>query len=215
MLSGQPSFCLFPCYQRWEVLSSKSESFQDEGDGTEEEDNAEEDKGRIETSSDRQEASDGEDQQERPHTQDTLMGVSQLFGKHEDTDKESDAGEKVKSIWQKQHPKSPKKGSPQKGSSESLSSEEELPTNKALRDGPRQKVWLLDTRFDAWHRDKIANSITGWVTRNTMISDLPKHRNMQPNHPNPSGPPLDYMRECRVFDGIRLDLYDLCCFNTL
>ena len=78
-----------------EVSSSESESFQDEGDGAEEEDNTKKDKGRIETSSDGQEVSDGEEQQECPHTQDTLTGVSQLFGEHKDTDRESDPREKV------------------------------------------------------------------------------------------------------------------------
>ena len=81
-----------------DVLSSESESSEDEADSAEEEDNAKEDKGRIKTSSDGQEASDGEDQQECPHTQDTLTGFSQLFSQHEDTDQESDTREKVQSI---------------------------------------------------------------------------------------------------------------------
>ena len=87
-----------------------------------------------------------------------------------------------------------------KDSSESSSSEEELPTDEALRDGARQKARLLDTCFDAWHHDKIANGIAGWVTRVTMICDLPKNGKTQPNHPNPMGPPLDYMGECWIFD---------------
>ena len=110
---------------------------------------------------------------------------------------------------------SPKEDSHKKDSSRSLSSEEEPPTDEALQDGAWQKVQLLDTHFDAWHHDKIANSVAGWVTRDTMICDLPEHGKMQPNHPNPMGPPLDYMGECRVFDGIWLDLYDLCRFYTL
>ena len=48
-----------------------------------------------------------------------------------------------------------------------------------------------------------------------MICDLPKHGKMQPNHPDPVGPPLGYMGECQVFDGIRSDIYDLCRFYTL
>ena len=48
-----------------------------------------------------------------------------------------------------------------------------------------------------------------------MICDLPEHGKMQPNHPDPVGPPLDYMGECRVFDGIWLDLYDLCHLYAL
>ena len=65
-----------------EVSSSESESSHDKGDGTEE------DKGRIKTSSDGQVVSDGEEEQEHPHTQDTLTGISQVFGEHEDTDPE-------------------------------------------------------------------------------------------------------------------------------
>ena len=132
------------------MLSSKFESSQDEGDGAEEDDNAKEDKGRIETSSDGQVVSDGEEWQEHPHTQDTLTSISQLFSENEDTDPELDPGEKVQSIWQKRHPKSPKEDSPMKDSSKySSSEEEELPTNEALCDGARQKVWLLDTCSDA------------------------------------------------------------------
>ena len=133
-----------------EVSSSESDSSQDEGDNAEEEDNAEEDKGGIETSSDEQEASDGEDQQECPHTQDTLTGVSQLFSEHEDTDPESDPREKVQSAHQKWCQNSPKEDSPKKDSSRSSSSEEELPTDEALHNGARQKVQLFDTCFDAW-----------------------------------------------------------------
>ena len=48
-----------------------------------------------------------------------------------------------------------------------------------------------------------------------MICDLPKHGKMQPNHPDPVGPPLDYMAECQVFDDIWSGLYDLCHFYIL
>ena len=51
--------------------------------------------------------------------------------------------------------------------------------------------------------------------RDTMICDLPKPGKAQPNHPDPVGPPLDYMRRYQVFDGIRSDIYDLCRFYTL
>ena len=121
---------------------------------------------------------------------------------------------KIQSVWQKWHPKSPKEDSPPKESSES-SSEEEPPIDKALHDDPRQKAQQLDTCFDAWHRKKIAKGIVGWTTRDTMICDLPEHGKMQPNHPDPVGPPLDYMGECQVFDGIRSDIYDLCRFYAL
>ena len=45
-----------------------------------------------------------------------------------------------------------------------------------------------------------------------MICDLPEHGKMQPN---PMGSPLDYMAECKVFDNIWSDLYDLCHFYIL
>ena len=159
--------------------------------------------------------SDGKEGQECPHTQDTLTSISQVFSGHKDTDPESDPGEKIWSIQQKQCPKSSKEDSLLKESSESLSSEEEPPTDEALCDEVRQKAQLLDMHFEAWHRDKIAKGVTGWVARDTMIFDLPKHGKAQPNHPDPIGPRLDYMEECQVFNSIRSDIYDLCRFYTL
>ena len=115
-----------------EVLSSESDSSQGERVGIEEEDNAEAGKSGVETSSDEQEASNGEDQQEHPHTQDTHTHVSQLLSKHKDTNPESDSGKKVQTASQKQHKDSPKEDSPKKDSSGSSSSEEELPINEVL-----------------------------------------------------------------------------------
>ena len=139
-----------------EVSSSKSKLFHDEEDITGEDENAETDKGGVETSSNSQVASDGEEGQECPQTQDTLTGISQVFSTHE----ESDPGEKVQPVRQKRHPKSPKEDSPLKASSES-SSEEERPTDKALCNEARQKAQLLDTRFNAWHCKKIAKDVMG------------------------------------------------------
>ena len=48
-----------------------------------------------------------------------------------------------------------------------------------------------------------------------MICDLPKHGKAQPNHPDPVGPPLEYMGKHQVFDGIQSDNYDLCQFYIL
>ena len=111
-------------------------------------------------------------------------------------------------------PKKPQGGQPPKESSES-SSEEELPTDEALCDEARQRARQLDTRFDAWHRKKIAKGIVGWATRDTMICDLPEHRKTQPNHPDPVGLPPDYMGECQVFNGIWSNIYNLCRFYAL
>ena len=211
--TGHHSVCSYTT-EDGEVLSRESEPSHEKGDGTGEDDNAKEDKGRIKTSSDRQVASDGKEGQECPHTQDTLNGISQVFSGHEDTDPVSDPREKIQSTRQKRHPKSPKEDSPLKESSKS-SSEEELPMDEELSNEARQKAWLLDTHFNAWHCNKIAKDITGWVTRDTIICDLPKHGNMQPNHPDPVGPPLGYMGEYQVFNGIQSNIYDLCRFYTL
>ena len=121
------------------MSSSKSELSCDKEDIAGEDENAEADKGGIEISSDGQVASDGKEGQECPQTQDTLTIISQVFSRHKDTDPESDPGEKIQPIQQKQCPKSPKEDSPLKASSES-SSEEEPPTDKALCDEARQKA---------------------------------------------------------------------------
>ena len=84
-----------------EVSSSESELSRDEEDVTGEDENTEADKGGVKTSSNGQVASDGEEGQEHLHTQDTLTGISQVFGRHEDTDPEFDPGEKILSIRQK------------------------------------------------------------------------------------------------------------------
>ena len=115
-------------------------------------------------SSDKQEVFESEYKQECPHTQDTLTGASQLFGEQEDTDPESNSEEKVQTSQKKQRKDSPKEDSPKKDSRELSSSEEEPPTNKVLHNEARQKVWQLDTHFDAWHCDKITNKVEGWTT---------------------------------------------------
>ena len=87
--------------------SSESELSHDKEDATGEDENAETDKGGVETSSDGQVASDGEEGHVCPQTQDTLTGVT-----HEDTDPESDPGEKIQFIQREQCPKSLKEDSP-------------------------------------------------------------------------------------------------------
>ena len=139
--------------------SSESASSQGKRSGSEEEDNAEADKGKTEALSDEQEVSKSEDKQECTHTQDTLTGVSQLFGEHEDTDPKSDSEEKVQTTWKRQHKDNPKEDSPKKGSSESSSSQEEPPTNEVLCNKARQKAWQLDTCFNAWHMTKLSTRL--------------------------------------------------------
>ena len=171
-------------------------------------------KGEAEVLSDGQVASDGDEGQDHSPIQNTLSGVSHIFSTHEETDAESDKEEKIQSTQWKWHQPSSKEDTPSKESSE-LSSEEEQPTNKALYDKAQQWAQQLDTNFDTWQCKKIVKGVAGWATRDTMICDLPKHGKVQPNHPDPVGPPLNYMRERQVFDGIRSDIYDLCWFYIL
>ena len=103
---------------------------------------------------------------------------------------------------------------PSKESSES-SSEEEQPTDEALHNKAQRWAQQLDTNFDAWWCKNIAKGIEGWAMRDTMICNLSEHGKVQPNHPDPVGPPLDYMQERQVFDGIRSDIYGLCQFYIL
>ena len=103
---------------------------------------------------------------------------------------------------------------PSKESSES-SSEEDQPTDEALHDKAQQWAQQLDTNFNTWWCKKIAKGVAGWATRDTMICNFPEHGKVQPNHPDPVGPPSDYMRECQVFDGIWSDIYNLCQFYIL
>ena len=159
-------------------------------------------------------ASDGDDGQGHSPIKNTLSGVSHIFGTHEETDAESDKEEKIQSTRQKWCQPSPKEDTPSKESSES-SSEEEQPTDEALHDKAQQRAWQLDTNFDAWQCKNITEGIAGWATRDTMICNLPEHGKAQPNHPDPVGPPLDYMGKCQVFDSIQSDIYDLCRFYIL
>ena len=80
-------------------MGSKSELSRNEEDVAGEDENAKADKGGVKTSSNGQVASDGEEGQECPHTQDTLTDISQVFGRHKNT--ESDPEEKIQSSWQK------------------------------------------------------------------------------------------------------------------
>ena len=90
-------------------MSSESDSSQGKGVSTEEEDNAEVGKSEIETSSDEQEVSDGEEQQEHRHTQETLTSLE-----YEDTIPESDSWEKVQTTQQSSARTAPRKTAPRK-----------------------------------------------------------------------------------------------------
>ena len=118
--------------------SSKSEPSNEEEDAACEDEDAEVDKGDAEVLSDDQAASNGNEGQGHAQIQNTLTGVSHIFGMHEETDAESDTEKKIKSAQQKWHQPSPKEDTPSKESSES-SSEEEQPT--ATRPSNRLGSW--------------------------------------------------------------------------
>ena len=82
-----------------EKSSSKSDPSHIKEDAAAEGEGAEADKHGTETVSDDHAASDGEEEQKHP--QDTLTSVSQILGTHEDTNSESNPGEKVQSIQKK------------------------------------------------------------------------------------------------------------------
>ena len=168
----------------------------------------------AEVLSDGQVAPDGDEGPGCSPIRNTLSGVSHIFGAHEEMDIESDHEEKTPPAWQKQCQPSPKEEMSSKESEES-SSEEEQPTDEALRDKTQQRAWHLDTNFNAWRCKKITKGLLGWVARDTMICNLPKHGKAQLNHPDPVGLPLEYMHDCKVFEGIQSDIYDLCQFYTL
>ena len=156
-------------------------------------------------------ASDGDEGLGRSPIRNILSGVSHIFGTHEETDIESDHEEKTPSAQQKWCQPSPK----EEMSSKESSSEEEQPIDETLRNKVWQWAQCLDTNFDAWWCKKIAKGTPGWATRDTMICDLPEHGKGQPNHLDLVGPPLEYMRGRQVFEGIQLDIYDLCRFYIL
>ena len=168
----------------------------------------------TEVLSDGQVTSNGNEGPGRSPIQNTLSGVSHIFGAHKETDIESDLEEKTPPTQQKQCQPIPKEDTSSK-ESEELSSEEEQPTDKALRDKARQWAWRLDTNFNGWWCKKIAKGLPGWVTRDTMICNLPEHGKAQLNHLDLVGPPLEYMCDHQVFEGIQSDIYDLCRFYIL
>ena len=174
--------------------SSESEPSHDEEDVPREDEDAEVGKGDIKVLSNGQVASDGDKGQGRTPIQNTLTGVSSVFSTHEETDADSDNEEKIQSAQQKRCQPSPKEDMPSKDLGES-SSKEEQPSDKALHNKAWQRAQQLDTNFDAWRCKKIAKGVAGWDTRDTMICDLTKHGKAQPNHPDPAGPPLDYMHK--------------------
>ena len=151
--------------------------------------------GDAEVLSDSQVASDGDEGPGCSPIRNTLSGVSHIFGAHEETDVKSDHKEKTPPARQKRCQPSPNEKTSSKESEES-SSKEEQPTDEALRDKAWQWAQHLDTNFDAWWHKKIRKALPGWVMRDTMIWDLPKHGKVQPNHLDLVGPPLEYMRDC-------------------
>ena len=132
----------------WETSSESKTSHKEENAPSENE-NVEIHEDNAEVLRNDQVGSDGDKGQDHSLIQNTLSGVSHIFGMHEETDKESNKEEKIPSTLWKRHQPSPKEDTPSKELSQS-SSEEDQPTNKALHDKAQQWARQLDTNFDAW-----------------------------------------------------------------
>ena len=85
-----------------------------------------------------------------------LTGVSQLFGEHENTDPESNSKDKVRLHGKGSTRTAPRRTAPRRTPVSHR-------PDKVLYDEARQKVWQLAMCFEAWHHNKIANKVTGWV----------------------------------------------------
>ena len=194
---------------------SESEPSHAKKDAPHDNEHAEIREGNGEVLGDSQAASNGEDGPGGSPTQNTHSGVSHVFGTHEETDGESVHEEGTPPKRQKWCQPSPKEEVSSHESEELFSSKEEQLTDKALHDRCQQQARRMNTDFDARQSKKITKGLPGWATRDTMICDLPKHGKAQPNHPDPIGPPLEYMHDHKAFEGISSDLYDLCQFYTL
>ena len=122
--------------------SSGSEPSHVEEDAPHDDEYAEIREGDGDVLSEGQAASDGDEGPGHSPLQNTLSGVSHVFGTHEETDVESDHKEETPSKQQKQHQPSPKEETSSHESQESSSSEEEQPTRPyATSAGSGPGVW--------------------------------------------------------------------------
>ena len=69
----------------------------------------------------------------------------------------------------------------------------------------------LDKDFGAWHDQKISEGCEGLKKHTEMCCDHGEAHKELP-HQDPVGPPLDYMKACRVFKARKTNAYNLCCF---
>ena len=72
-------------------------------------------------------------------------------------------------------------------------------------------TWLLDKNFCAWHARMIGEGCAGWEKHDAMTCN---HGDpcKELRHLDPTSPPLDYMKHCRVFKAKKSNEYDLCHF---
>ena len=72
-------------------------------------------------------------------------------------------------------------------------------------------AWLLDRNFSEWHGRMIGEGHAEWNKHDTMICD---HTDpcKEAKFPDPTGPPLDYMKHHGVFKSKKTNEYDLCHF---
>ena len=78
----------------------------------------------------------------------------------------------------------------------------------------RKDAQLLDKNFSVWHDPVISKGGADWEKRDTMTCD---HRDpcKELRYLDPTSPPLDYMKHCRVFKAKKTNEYDLCHFYRI
>ena len=71
-----------------------------------------------------------------------------------------------------------------------------------------------DTDFVAWKDKLIREGVTGIQERDSMVNDYADSGKRRPKNPDPLGPPISYMKECRVFQPLpsMMKPMGLCCF---
>ena len=107
--------------------------------------------------------------------------------------------------------KEAKGGNPNSSQTLSLAYLDSKDTEEEWKLQQHKDAQLLDRNFGMWHDHMISKGHAEQNKRDTMICD-----HMDPckeaKFPDPTSPPLDYMKHCGVFKSKKTNKYDLCHF---
>ena len=107
--------------------------------------------------------------------------------------------------------KEAKGGNPNSSQTLSLAYLDSKDTEEEWKLQQHKDAQLLDRNFSMWHDRMISEGHAEWNKCDTMICD-----HMDPckeaKFPDPTSPPLDYMKHCGVFKSKKTNKYDLCHF---